>query len=119
MQNQELIRENDTLLADLDGLNSEFKSVTQKISQERKPELTFTDLKEERRLKHNRAVGDYSERAKEIQDEAAEGEGEAKKKKRNKKKKAKKKEKAEGDEIILPESIKEAGKIAELARKQE
>lgn len=106
-------------MAGLDDLNSEFKSYTQKINQHRKPEFTITDLKEERRLKHNRAVGDYSERAKDIQEDTADGEGEAKKKKRNKNKKKKKKEKTEGDEITLPESIKEAGKIAEQARKQE
>jgi hypothetical protein len=122
------------MFAGLDDLNSQIRSMETTVYDKKKPGMQMVDLLEQRKLQQQRALGDYSERAKEIPEDKPEGEaGETKSKKKRKKTKNKKKNKDKQTEeqdaagegaaatstIELPESIKEAGRIAEQVKKEE
>lgn len=118
---------NETLHSGLDSLNHTVQSWQAEMFDklpEKKPGMQMVDLLEQKKVKQQRAVGDYSERAKDLPEDKPEAEGETKKKKRkNKNKKKAKKDKtaeeqdgAQTTKIELPESIEQAGKMAQAAK---
>ena len=78
-------------------------------------------LAQKQKQQQHRAVGDYSEKAKDIIDDKLDGDQPKKKKKRNNKKK--KKQPAAllnpDSQIILPASIQVAGQIAQETKERE
>lgn len=122
LDTRRLLQTNDQLLSQMDEMNTVLNETGKKIYEaqndkpkeepKRYPAMQIVNLQQDK----NTLISDYAEKAKDVSENAEE---KKEKKKKNKKKRKKKAQQEDQNAINLPESIKDAKKIAEESKQRE